>query len=93
MENTTANSLSSFFDVILLKIKEQSFVIILMLAAVYFQNKMFTERIDACKATIEKQQDYIDKLVEEERNRLIERDAYLIQQRDKFVEELIFKKQ
>ena len=93
MENTTANSLLSLFDVILLKIKEQSFVIILMLAAVYFQNKMFTERIDAHKATIEKQQNYIDKLVEEERNRLIERDAYLIQQRDKFVEELIFKKQ
>lgn len=87
MENST-----NLFDIIFLKLKEQSFVIILMLAAMYYQNKMLNDTIDMHKDTIEKQRVYIDKLVDEERNRLIERDQYLIQQRDTFVEELIHKK-
>lgn len=81
-----------FFDIFLSKLKEQSFIIILMICGLYFQNKTFSERIDAHKITIEKQQEYINKLVEDERVRLIERNAYLVQQRDKYIEELIEKK-
>ena len=52
----------------------------------------YNNRIDMQQVTIDKQQDYIDKLMEDERTRLIQRNEYLIEQRDKYVEELINKK-
>ena len=82
----------SITDIFLSKLKEQSFTIVLMLGVIYFQYKTYNERIDAQQVTIDKQQDYIDKLMEDERTRLIQRNEYLIQQRDKYVEELINKK-
>ena len=82
----------SITDIFLSKLKEQSFTIVLMLGVIYFQNRMFTERLDSHKATIDKQQEYIDKLVDDERTRILQRDEYLVQQRDKYVEELINKK-
>lgn len=88
-ENTNSGGLTGFFDVFLSKLKEQTFVIVLMLCVIYFQNRMFTERIESHKATIEKQQDYIDKLVDEERSRLIEREKYLTEQRDKYIDDAI----
>ena len=81
----------SITDIFLSKLKEQSFTIVLMLGVVYFQYKTYNERIDAQQVTIDKQQDYIDKLMEDERTRLIQRNEYLIEQRDKYVEELINK--
>ena len=81
----------SITDIFLSKLKEQSFTIVLMLGVIYFQNRMFTERIDSHKATIDKQQEYIDKLVDDERTRILQRDEYLVQQRDKYVEELMNK--
>lgn len=91
-EENNSNSgggLTGFLDVFLSKLKEQTFVIVLMLGVIYFQNRMFTERIESHKATIEKQQNYIDKLVDDERSRLIEREKYLVDQRDKYVEDAI----
>ena len=82
----------SITDIFLSKLKEQSFTIVLMLGVIYFQYKTYNERIDAQQVTIDKQQDYIDKLMEDERTRLIQRNEYLIEQRDKYVEELINKK-
>ena len=82
----------SITDIFLSKLKEQSFTIVLMLGVIYFQNRMFTERLDSHKATIDKQQEYNDKLVDDERTRILQRDEYLVQQRDKYVEELINKK-
>lgn len=81
----------SITDIFLSKLKEQSFTIVLMLGVVYFQYKTYNERIDAQQVTIDKQQDYIDKLMEDERTRLIQRNEYLIEQRDKYVEELMNK--
>jgi len=89
MENKTENNSSGFFDVFLSKLKEQSFIIVLMLGVVYFQNKMFTERITNHRETEKQQQEYIDKLVDDERDRLIEREKYLIEQRDKYVEDAL----
>ena len=54
-------------DIFLSKLKEQSFVIILMLGGLYYQNKLFEDQL--------------------ERMRI--REAYLIQQRDKYVEDII----
>jgi hypothetical protein len=82
----------SITDIFLSKLKEQSFTIVLMLGVIYFQYKTYNNRIDMQQVTIDKQQDYIDKLMEDERTRLIQRNEYLIEQRDKYVEELINKK-
>ncbi len=87
--NNNSGGLTGFVDVFLSKLKEQTFVIVLMLGVIYFQNRMFTERIESHKATIEKQENYIDKLVDDERARLIEREKYLVDQRDKYVEDAI----
>ena len=62
MENKTENNSSGFFDVFLSKLKEQSFIIVLMLGVVYFQNKMFTERIANHRET-EKQQQIMNGLI------------------------------
>lgn len=91
MENKTENNSSGFFDIFLSKLKEQSFIIVLMLGVVYFQNKMFTERIAVHRETEKQQQEYINKLVDDERARLIERENYLIEQRDKYVEDALIK--
>jgi hypothetical protein len=62
----THNS-SSIMDTFLSKLKEQSFIIILMLGGLYYQNKLFEEQIEIMR----------------------NREAYLIQQRDKYVEDII----
>jgi len=54
-------------DTFLSKLKEQSFIIILMLGGLYYQNKLFEEQIEIMR----------------------NREAYLIQQRDKYVEDII----
>jgi len=87
METKEQNN--GFFEVFISKLKEQSFVIVLMLVGLYFQNSTFNERIASHKALEEKQQQYINKLIEDERNRLLEREKYLINQRDKFVDEVM----
>jgi len=87
METKEQNN--GFFEVFISKLKEQSFVIVLMLVGLYFQNSTFNERIASHKALEEKQQGYINKLIEDERNRLVQREKYLIDQRDKFVDEVM----
>jgi len=61
------NNSSSIIDTFLSKVKEQSFIIILMLGGLYYQNKLFEEQIEIMR----------------------NREAYLIQQRDKYVEDII----
>jgi pheromone shutdown protein TraB len=87
METKEQNN--GFFEVFISKLKEQSFVIVLMLVGLYFQNSTFNERITYHKALEEKQQEHINKLIEDERNRLLQREKYLIDQRDKFVDEVM----
>ena len=89
MAEEKSQQTTGFIEIFLSKLKEQSFVIVLMIIGLYFQNESFNQRIVAHKSTIEKQQQYIDKLIDEERNRLIEREKYLIEQRDKYVEETL----
>jgi hypothetical protein len=54
-------------DTFLSKVKEQSFIIILMLGGLYYQNKLFEDQIEIMR----------------------NREAYLIQQRDKYVEDIM----
>tara|TARA_R110000868_G_scaffold337265_1_gene598141 strand:+ start:751 stop:996 length:246 start_codon:yes stop_codon:yes gene_type:complete len=64
---------SSFLEVFLSKLKEQSFTIVLMLGVIYFQNKMFRERIIRHENIEAKQELLIEKLYEEQKNLYIER--------------------
>ena len=71
------------------KLKEQSFTIILLVGIMYYQNMVFTSQMNEYKQMIKEKEDLILKLTDDERQRLIERTDYLIEQRDKYVEEII----
>lgn len=70
------------------KLKEQSFTIILMIAGLYYQNQIFQQQLDRYDLVVNEKQEYINKIVDAERDRMIEREKYLIAQRDQFVEML-----
>ena len=71
------------------KLKEQSFTIILLVGIMYYQNMVFTSQMNEYKQMIKEKEDLILKLTDGERQRLIERTEYLLEQRDKYVEEII----
>lgn len=95
-EQKETSAVSGFFDTFLSKLKEQSFIILLMLGGLYYQNIMFEGQVESYKKIIDQKQEiidqkqkYVDEMVEEERQRLLEREKYLMEQRDKYVEDLI----
>jgi hypothetical protein len=79
---------STFLD----KLKEQSFTIILMIGGLYYQNQMFQQQLERYDANVKEKQEYIDKIVDAERERMIAREQYLIKQRDEFITMLKEKK-
>jgi len=78
----------SYSEVFLNKLKEQSFTIILLVGIMYYQNSIFTSQMSEYKKMIQEKEQLILKLTEEERERLLEREKYLIEQRDEFIEML-----
>lgn len=90
MENK--ESVNGFMDTFLYKLKEQSFTIILLVGIMYYQNMTFNNQLVEYKKMIDDKETLILKLTDDERQRLIERTEYLLEQRDKYVEELITKK-
>ena len=70
------------------KLKEQSFTILILVGIMYYQNTLFTSQMNEYKQMIKAKEDLILKLTEEERQRLIDRENYLIGQRDEFIKEL-----
>ena len=78
-------------DTFLSKLKEQSFTIVLLVAIMYYQNQRYLEQVAGYKQMINDKEAIILKLNDDERQRLIERNQYLQEQRDKYVEELIDK--
>jgi len=81
--------MGGFFDVFISKLKEQSFVIILMLGVIYYQNRLMEERVAFWQKQYEDKEDYIKKTNESDKQILLERINYLQDQRDKFVETTI----
>jgi hypothetical protein len=77
----------TFFE----KLKEQSFTIILLVGILYYQNMNFKNQLEEYKKMITDKETLILKLTDDERARMIERNQYLMEQRDKYVEELINK--
>lgn len=86
MENETKSS--SYGETFLSKLKEQSFTIILLVGIMYYQNSLFNKQIDEYRAMIKEKEELVLKLTDDERARLVEREKYLIQQRDIFIEDL-----
>jgi 23S rRNA maturation-related 3'-5' exoribonuclease YhaM len=82
---------SGYIETFMSKLKEQSFLIILMIGVIYFQNRQFTERIDEHRKTEDKQQQYINDMIKSDREMLLERTKYLVEQRDRYIEELLNK--
>lgn len=76
-----------FTEVFMSKLKEQSFLIILMLCLLYYQNRLMEERVTFWQNEFEKQQLEIESTTKEDKQLLIDRIKYLQDQRDKYVEE------
>lgn len=79
-----SNVTTTFID----KLKDQSFTIILMIGGLYYQNQIFQQEITRYDAVVKEKQEYINKIVDAERQRMIEREKYLMDQRDEFIEAL-----
>jgi hypothetical protein len=54
----------------------------------YYQNMLFTKQMNEYKDMIRQKEELILKLTEGERQRLVEREKYLIEQRDGFIQDL-----
>jgi len=89
---STENKGGTITDTFFNKLKEQSFTIILLVGILYYQNVNFKSQLEEYKKMIDEKENLILKLTEDERQRLMEREKYLREQRDKFVEDLIEKK-
>lgn len=83
-ENTSNGAVDTFLN----KLKEQSFIVILLVGIMYYQNSLFNQQVNEYKLMIDRKEELILKLTSEERNRLIEREKYLVEQRDKFIDDL-----
>lgn len=70
------------------KLKEQSFTILILVGIMYYQNSLFTNQMNEYKQMIKSKEELILKLTDDERNRLLEREKYLMGQRDEFINDL-----
>ena len=75
-------------DTFINKLKEQSFTIILLVGIMYYQNVLFTNQMNEYKKMITEKEQLILKLTDDERNRLLEREKYLMQQRHEFIDDM-----
>ena len=75
-------------DTFIGKLKEQSFTIILLVGIMYYQNMLFTKQMNEYKDMIRQKEELVLKLTEGERQRLVEREKYLVEQRDGFIQDL-----
>jgi len=89
MENETKSPVSGFADAFLSKLKEQSFVILLMLGVIYYQHRLMEERVAFWQKQYEEKEAYIEQTTASDKELLLERIKYLQEQRDKYVEDAI----
>ena len=78
----------NYAETFMSKLKEQSFTILILVGIMYYQNSLFTSQMNEYKNMIKAKEDLILKLTDDERNRLIDREKYLIGQRDEFIQDL-----
>ena len=70
------------------KLKEQSFTILILVGIMYYQNSLFTNQMNEYKQMIKSKEELLLKLTEDERQRLLDREKYLMGQRDEFINDL-----
>jgi predicted Holliday junction resolvase-like endonuclease len=78
-----------FTEVFLDKLKEQSFTIVLMVGILVYQTINKNAEIEKLEKQIDVKQEYIDKMIEDQRQRWQVREQYLMQQRDTYIEDLL----
>ena len=88
MENQKATS-TGFVDIFFNKLKEQSFTIILMVGILIYQNQLFETEIARYEKILDQKDDKIDQLTDMIIKKSTEREAYLNQQRDSYVQDLL----
>jgi 5,10-methylenetetrahydrofolate reductase len=80
--------MSNYAETFMNKLKEQSFTILILVGIMYYQNTLFTTQMNEYKGMIKSKEELILNLTEGERQRLLEREKYLMNQRDEFIKEL-----
>jgi hypothetical protein len=75
-------------DTFLGKLKEQSFSILVMVAVVYYQHTLWQADWARLELDLTRKDSILTAVVEAERTRLVEREKYLIGQRDQFIDML-----
>jgi hypothetical protein len=84
----TASATTGPADTFLSKLKEQSFSILAMVAVVYYQHTLWQADRSRLELELQRKGAQLDAVVEAERTRLVEREKYLIGQRDQFIDML-----
>ncbi len=85
MSENQGNITETFFS----KLKEQSFTIILLVGILWYQNNTYKTTLADYRDQLSKKDEQIMKLFDDERQRMIERNESLMNQRDKYVDELL----
>jgi 5,10-methylenetetrahydrofolate reductase len=80
--------MSNYAETFMNKLKEQSFTILILVGIMYYQNTLFTTQMNEYKGMIKSKEELILNLTEGERQRLLEREKYLMNQRDEFIKDL-----
>jgi len=89
LEHTQDKPAQGFFDVFLSKLKEQSFVIVLMLGVIYYQNSLMEERVAFWQEEYNKKEAYIEQVTKEDRESMQDRIKYLEAQQEKYTQDAI----
>jgi hypothetical protein len=85
---TTPPTSTGAADTFLSKLKEQSFSILVMVAVVYYQHTLWQADRARLELDLARKDSTLTAVVEAERTRLVEREKYLIGQRDQFIDML-----
>jgi hypothetical protein len=80
---------SGFTDIFLSKLKEQSFVIMLMLGVIYYQHRLMEERVNFWQQEYDKKELYIEQITKEDREMLKDRIQYLEDQQERSTQDEI----
>jgi hypothetical protein len=83
------NPITGFADTFLSKLKEQSFVIILMIGVIYYQHRLMEERVNYWQKLYEEKELYITETAKDDKQILLDRIKYLQDQRDRFVDDAL----
>ena len=87
-ETTPAEQPETAAGSFLAKLREQSFSILVMVAVVYYQHTLWQADRARLELDLQRKDAQVDAMVEAERGRLVEREKYLVTQRDAFIDML-----